>query len=405
MEEKFDVVVVGGGLAGLSLAFGLADRGHPVAVLEARIGVKPVKRGMTLSPNGLEVLDKLHLLEEVERIGRKVRLVKFLKSSGEMLAAYDYSLLRHKQNYLLTFLPHELEILLRTRVQDRHVKLYEGASFDGLLRENGRVKGVRATIAKSVHNLQADVIVGADGAMSKVRESAGIEARAKKYPSSYVVTVADDVDKSPDEARHYLAKGKMLGIFPLPGGSYLFYYLPAGTFEGLKANGLEPFKTKLTTLAPELEGPLKTINSWEDFSYMVPQGIRTDSWVSDHVALIGDAAHSLEPSLGQGGSLALKDVVVLLEVLDNCFAKSDFSAKELKSYEDGRRSQTEFMQSMAERTAMYMNTGSRLIGWLRDRSLRNAQENRMLMLLVLEMASGMIEKLGAVEKLRLAGIV
>ncbi len=56
MEGKFDVVIVGGGPAGLSLAIGLSDHGHTVAVLEARKGVSPVKRGTSLSPNGLKVL-------------------------------------------------------------------------------------------------------------------------------------------------------------------------------------------------------------------------------------------------------------------------------------------------------------------------------------------------------------
>ena len=405
MEGKFDVVIVGGGLAGLSLAFGLSDSGHRVAVLEARRGVSLVKRGMSLSPNGLKVLDSIHLLHDIEMIGRKVTVVKFLKDSGELLVAYDYSLIEHKQNYLLTILTQELELVLRKRAEDGGVRLYESASFDSFMRENGEVNGVRATIDGNSSNLEAKIVVGADGAKSKVRELAGIRVQTRGYSSSYLVTVAGGTVESSDDARHYLAKGKMLGNFPLPVGRYLFYYVPVGAFESLKARGLESFKGELTALASELRGPLETINSWQDLTYMVPQRLNADSWVGDHVALVGDAAHSIEPSLGQGGSLALSDVGALLEALSTCFETSDFSKNALKSYENSRRPHTEFMQDMAERTARLMNTDNNLIARFRDRSLRKAQENRKSMILALEMASGMTQNFSIEQKLRLAGLL
>lgn len=397
--------MVGGGLAGLSLAFGLAERRRSVAVLEARPNIKPVKRGLTLSPNGLQALDKLGLLQEIEKISCKIQSVKFLKSDGELLVAYDYSLLKHKQNYILSFMPHELELLLRKRALASGTKLYEGASFAGLVREDGRLKGVRATIAGTVHEFRADVVVGADGAMSKVRESIGIRAKVKKYGYGYFVTVTDKISDSSEEANNYLARGQMLGTFPLPSGSYMFCYIQPGTFDGLKALGLEHFRSTLASLAPELAEPLEAAQSWDDFLYMSPQQVKTSRWVSDRVALIGDAVHSTEPSLGQGGNLALQDVNALLDVLDDCITKSDFSASALARYEEARRPHAEFIQTMAERTAMYMNTNKRAVEWLRDRSFRKANKNQALMLLSIGIVSGTIQKLSPTQKLRLAGIL
>lgn len=405
MEEKFDVVVVGGGLAGLTLASALSDAGHPTAVLEARRSVAPVKRGMSLAPNGLDVLEKLHLLSDIEAIGRKIRVVKYLKSPGELLVAYDYSFLGGTKNYLLAFLPHELEAILRKRAEEKQVKIYDGASFDAFLRDNGQVSGVRATVDGARLNLTSKVVVGADGGRSMVRQAVGIRANSEQYKSSYLVTVADVVGDSQAEATHYLASGRMLGNFPLRHGRYLFYYLPEGTFESLKANGLERFKMNLSTLAPDLTGCLESVNSWNDFSYLIPQHARVDSWVADHVALVGDAAHSIEPSLGQGGSLALSDVDALVKVLDICFAKSDFSATALKSYEAARKPQTEMLQRMAELTAMLMNTDNGVVEWLRDRTMRRMQRNRRSMMLALETASGMKRNIGLTDKLRLAGFL
>jgi hypothetical protein len=211
---------------------------------------------------------------------------------------------------------------------------------------------------------------------------------SKPSKSSYLVTVTGEVDGSKDHASHYLAKGKMLGSFSLPHGRYLFYYLPAGSIEALKTRGFQQLKTDLANLAPELKGTLEDLQSWNDFPYMTPQDIRVGSWVADRVALIGDAAHSIEPSLGQGGSLTLSDVDVLLEVLESCFAKSDFSADALRAYEGARRPQTEVLQRMAELTAMMMNTSNAAVEWVRDRTLRKMRENQRSMMLALDIASG-----------------
>jgi len=404
LQEKFDVIVIGGGLAGLTLATTLSDRGHSTVVLEARRGVSPIKRGMSLAPNGLRVLEKLRLLSVVEEIGRKLRTVSYQKSSGELLVAYDYNLLKIQPNYLISFMSHELEILLRKRAEERHVRIFEGASFDGFSRENGRITGVQATIDGKGQELTGKVVIGADGGRSRVREAAGIRAKVTPSKSSYVVTVGGEVDSSRDEASHYLAKGKMLGSFPLCHGQYLFYYLPVGTFDSVKANGLDRFKMDLIQLAPKLRSALDSLQSWDDFLYMVPNDIRVDSWVADRVALVGDAAHSIEPSLGQGGSLTLGDVATLLDVLDECFRKSDFSAKALKSYELARRPQTEVLQRMAELTAMLMNTNNPAVQWFRDRTLRKMRDDPISLMLALEIATGAKETVSFWEKVRLAGL-
>ena len=406
VEEEFDVAIVGGGVAGLALASALADRGHPTLVLEARKGLTPVKRGMSLAPNGLQVLDRLNLLKPIEEIGRKLRVVRYLKSSGELLVAYDYHELNCKQNYLLSVQPHELETVLRRRAEERGVRLLEGASFDALLREDGRIIGLRAVSDGTQLNIRAKLIVGADGGRSAVRQAAGIQAESKPYKSSYLVTVADALgDASTDEATHYLARGKMLGDFPLPHGRYLFFYLPAGTFESLKTNSLESFKSNLTQLAPALKESIQTTKSWVDFSYMIPYKVKVESWVANNVALIGDAAHSIEPSLGQGGSLALSDVAALLDVLEECFAKADFSANALKGYEAARRTQTNSLQRMAELTGMLMNTNSSVLEWLRDRTMSRMREDAKTKMLALETATGMKQKISTAEKLRLAGFL
>ena len=102
--------------------------------------------------------------------------------------------------------------------------------------------------------------------------------------------------------------------------------------------------------------------------------------------------------------MTLNDVDALLDVLDVCFTKSDFSATALKAYEEARRPQTEVLQRMAELTATLMNTSSRAVEWFRDRTLRKMRDNQRSMTLALEIASGMKQGVSLGEKLKLAGL-
>jgi 2-polyprenyl-6-methoxyphenol hydroxylase-like FAD-dependent oxidoreductase len=71
-----------------------------------------------------------------------------------------------------------------------------------------------------------------------------------------------------EKARQYFALGKMVGFFPVPQGTYIFYYLPAGRINGLRAKGLDSFKTELTNIMPEISDPLDSLTSWDDIMYV-----------------------------------------------------------------------------------------------------------------------------------------
>jgi len=73
--QSYDVVIVGGGIGGLALGCRLANNRRSVLILEARSGISPSQRGLTLQPNGLEALQKLGLLERTIRIGTRSDIV------------------------------------------------------------------------------------------------------------------------------------------------------------------------------------------------------------------------------------------------------------------------------------------------------------------------------------------
>src|SRR5438309_10463409 len=115
---SYDIVVVGGGVGGLALGCALANK-YRVLIIEARPGIVPSKRGLSLEPNGQEALQKLDLLDRVTPIGGKTSHVACDEIDGTLLAELVYSILDHTYHYLLTLVPSELCRVIRNEFSRR----------------------------------------------------------------------------------------------------------------------------------------------------------------------------------------------------------------------------------------------------------------------------------------------
>src|SRR3989475_8043387 len=191
--EDYDAVIVGAGIGGLALGYALASNGRKVCVLEARREVTPSKRGLTLQPNGLETLQKLGLLDRVLRIGAKTTHVSWYEIRERPLATFDYSILDHPHNYLLTVVPSELELDLREAFSSKGGIIYDSTFFQETLRAGfGRV--IKAEENRSPVEFSAKIIVGADGESCMVRPALQVLARIKDYPEDYPFLLARALD-------------------------------------------------------------------------------------------------------------------------------------------------------------------------------------------------------------------
>jgi len=136
---SYDIAIVGGGVGGLALGCALAEK-HHVLIIEARPGIVPSKRGLSLQANGLEALQKLDLLDRVTPIGGKTSHVACYEIDGTLLADLDYSILDHPYNYLLTLVPSELERVLRNEFARRGGEIQESTSFKEVVLHHDSVK-------------------------------------------------------------------------------------------------------------------------------------------------------------------------------------------------------------------------------------------------------------------------
>jgi len=399
--EDYDVVIVGAGLAGLALGFALASKGRRTCIIEGKAGVPRSKRGLTLQPNGMMALKEMGLLDQVARIGSKISRVEWHEIGGKPLMTLDYSILDHPYNYLLTIVPSELEVILRELLSKRNAIIYESTSFRQILLQNQSER----ILLEAERNgppvqLSARIIVGADGENSKVRQALQIPIRVREYPNHFLFMLAGPVDSLQEEARQYLARGKMVGFFPTRSSTYIFYYLPNRTIIELKSAGLESFKKQLADIEPDVSDSLTSLGSWSDVAESRARRVDVKSWVSDRAAMLGDAVHALDPSWAQGANLSLQDAVALANTIERCFESKNFSAQALRGYERERRKQTRFVQNEAERTARLTTTEDRFYHWLGKRVLQRTGRNKDLMRSALRASCGLTDHFSLREKIR-----
>ena len=209
------------------------------------------------------------------------------------------------------------------------------------------------------------------------------------YSEGYLIAILEDA-RELTEAKYFVGQKAILGLFPAAGRKvYLFYMIPAGSFDRIKAQGIESLRRAWAAIDPSDEDLFKSLVDWNRTAYMPTGRVRTKTWVADGAALLGDAAHAMNPHASQGRMQAMVDAVALADLIPSCLETDDWSAARLSAYERARRPQVEMLQRLADEQVMWWNTGNPVLAFLRDRVFRTLDHNARLRHRVLSTTAGL----------------
>jgi 2-polyprenyl-6-methoxyphenol hydroxylase-like FAD-dependent oxidoreductase len=391
MTEETDVAVVGAGGGGAVLALALAKQGIRTVILDQATGPPKGLRGEILQPNGQRVLDRLGVLQSLPADAtRSVRLFHFCRAGGTRLCSIDYGDLPAPYNRAIVTLPNVVHHAIVAAVQQQtSVTLRYGTSFTGLIREGHQVMGVSTQGPDGAHTIRAKIVVGADGAFSKVPEALKIPADLYLYPDGYLIAILES-DEPVSESFYYVGHRTILGIFPATGNkAYLFYMIPKDSMETVKQQGIPALQQIWSQIAPQFSKLFRCLNDWGQTAYMPTGRIRTPTWVADGAVLIGDAAHAMNPHASQGRMQAMVDAMALADLLPSCLNDRNYSAERLKEFERARRPQVTMLQQLADQQVFYWNTMNPVVAFLRDRVFRPLDRNARLRYQVLSTTAGL----------------
>ena len=408
-DIQTDVVVVGAGGGGAILGLMLAKKGIQSLVLEQASGPPQGIRGEILQPNGQKVLDQLGLFDQLPKDAvQPVQYFHFRQIGGDRLCTIDYDSLPPPYNRALVTLPHTVHQTVLASLKKENPKgfLYE-STFTNVIRTDEHISGIEATIKGEPVRISAQLVVGADGPFSKVREAVGIPTRLHRYPESYVVAILD-CPEALEEAQYFLGRKEILGLFPAAGNKvYLVYMVESKSMDSIKKAGLSVLQDRWTAIYPELAGTFAQLTSWEQTAYMPTGRARAKTWVADGAVIIGDAAHGMNPHASQGRMQAMVDAVALADVIPSCLSRGDCSAQALKAYEEQRRPQVEMLQRLADEEVVFWNTGNPILAWMRDRVFSTIDSNPRLKYQVLTATAGLRKSppFGLLDRIQATGFI
>ncbi|WP_455380377.1 UbiH/UbiF/VisC/COQ6 family ubiquinone biosynthesis hydroxylase, partial [Acidihalobacter prosperus] len=214
--------------------------------------------------------------------------------------------------------------------------------------------------------LTSNLVVGADGAHSQVRQLAGIDREIRPYHQKAIVAVLNTELGHRDTAwQRFLATGP-LALLPLSDGRCsLVWSADTAIADRLIKLPDEVFRSELSRATQLRLGCVTQIGPRATFPLI---GGRVRPYVRPRVALIGDAAHTIHPLAGQGANLGFMDVAALAEVLGS--TKRDVgSLRVLRAYERRRRADNEAIMKVIEGFKWLFGSQLPAIAWIRGRGL------------------------------------
>ena len=321
------VTIVGGGVAGLTAALAFARGGASVTLHEQAAEIAEVGAALQLSPNGMRPLRALGLGPGIEARGIAARAIVPVDGlTGREIARFDLS--------------------------SRDYHFLHRADLVGLLADAAREAGARIVTGSRVE-LGAEglsdvpLTIAADGVHSHARAELDDDA-AEPVFTGHVAWRAIVPHEAPPEARLWMLPGRHAVTYPLPGGRLNVVAIEERRSFAVDGWRREDDPANLRAAFGDAARDLRRIlarvdrtHLWGLIRHPVPR-----RWVTEGMALVGDAAHPTLPSLAQGANLAIEDAYALAR-----FCDGDASvAKALKSYEFARRPRVVRAIRTAERT-------------------------------------------------------
>jgi 2-polyprenyl-6-methoxyphenol hydroxylase-like FAD-dependent oxidoreductase len=313
---KTQCCIVGGGPAGMMLGFLLARSGVKVVVLEKHGDFLRDFRGDTVHPSTLTVMQELGLLDDFLKLPHH-KISRFAGYFGnERIEMADLTHLKAPAPYIAMMPQWDfLDFLARRGKAYPGFTLLMHAEAKGLIEEGGKVVGVHATVEGKAEEIRADLVVGADGRHSTVREATGLKVLDIGAPIDVLWFRLSRQPGDPSEVMGRFDVGSFLVM--LDRGDYwqCAYVIPKGGAEKVRAAGIEAMRATVGRLVPALTDRLGELGSMDDLKLLTVGVDRLETWWKPGVLCIGDAAHTMSPVGGVGINIAIQDAVATANIL------------------------------------------------------------------------------------------
>ena len=339
MTSELDLVIVGGGPAGMMAGLLFARAGCTVRVLEKHADFFRDFRGDTVHPSTMEILDQLGMLQRFLTRPHSELDTAELRIAGREWTIGDLSHLHTPAPFIAMMPQWDFLDFLRDEA-----KAFPGfdlrmeAPVDGFIEEKGRIVGVRMADGAQV---RAKLTLAADGRDSIVRNILPLETLGAPMDVFWF-----RIPKSPDEKaglRGNVARSRLLVMIDRSDYWQCAFLIPKGAAESYRAKGIDAIRSEVAEAAPDID--LSQLDGIEDLKLLSVALDRLTCWQMPGLLAIGDAAHAMSPIGGIGINLAIQDAVAAANFLAGPLAKGEDVDRLLHKVQDRRLFPTRVIQS------------------------------------------------------------
>ena len=363
--ERYQVVIVGAGLVGAAAALALGRQGLRVALVERQqpqaLDETWDTRIYAISPASQRFLERLGAWQRMD--AQRIQPVFRMDVAGDTSGAIRLDAYEAGVSHLATIVESgRLQHVLWQALQaDGNVALYCPAAIESLSRGESRT---RLTLAAGVQ-LEAELLVGADGAASRIREWVGLGSTLTPYGQSGVVANFECERPHRGTAFQWFFDHDILAWLPLGGQNgnqmSMVWSTPTLQADELVALDAVALADRVRAAGHDRLGALRLLTPAAAFPLRLN---RVDSVVAPGVALIGDAAHGVHPLSGQGVNLGFGDAEALVEVLAQNRKSHCGDLRVLQRYARARAEPVQRMQALTH--GLHHLFASEQAGWLRN---------------------------------------
>lgn len=351
------IAIAGGGIAGLATAAALAARGIRATLFEASDGPRPQGAGIALQANAVLALRALGLEAPLAGRAQRIGAVTARSPRGEPLARVDVGRVAGSLgSACLAVSRHDLHSVLLDAARGQQLVFGRAVirvALDPTPSSPARAEHSSCCVEFSSGQAERfDALIGADGVGSAVRRSLGLATgpRYAGYRCWRGLAAAPGLWPE-DEGSGWWGRGLAFGCFPLPAG--VLYWYATQRWGAPDAAEAADWRSTLTPLFrgwdPRIGAMLAATPDAAVTLTPLADRRPVGPWGAGPVALVGDAAHPVTPSLGQGGGLALEDAVVLAATLEQANLSGESLSDALRRFERRRRGRVAWIARQSRR--------------------------------------------------------
>ncbi|BBP02003.1 UbiH/UbiF family hydroxylase [Sulfuriferula nivalis] len=344
-NHEFDIIIIGAGIVGAAFAVAMRDSSLRIAMIEPHPPTAPTEEWDTriyaISPGSQDFLSGMGIWQQLE--ASRIQPVYAMDIRGDSAAQLQFDAYQAGVPQLAAIMESgRLQHALWQAMQaQENITLFNTPCAD----LHWSAQGAQLKLADSTV-LTADLIVGADGGKSWVREQAGINFKRSDYEQSGVVANFIVEHDHQGTAHQWFNQTGVLAWLPLPNGHMsMVWSTDAQHTAALMTASPEQLAEEVAQAGGRVLGKLQQVGRTAAFPLSIN---RVERLVQQGLALIGDAAHGVHPLAGQGVNLGLRDARELAQTLKQRGKAGCGELLLLQRYQRARRTDIVAMQTMTD---------------------------------------------------------